>query len=117
MHAIRIVDVPPGEAPLEVRQAWVGLVLPLAQRNSKAKRIPILGVATGPKGRLGMLWRLLSFRFSLMEGYEVNVIAAVDILANANPPAATWWRQNAPHLFEPWRRFVFPATCCEPTEA
>src|SRR5580704_4538322 len=32
---LRIIAVPPGEAPLWVREKWVGLELPVAQRQSR----------------------------------------------------------------------------------
>jgi len=35
---IRIVAVPPGEAPEEVRKAWVGVRIPLLLFHNNAKR-------------------------------------------------------------------------------
>ena len=40
---IRIIAVPPGEAPEEIRRAWVGLVLPLAFGEST-----VVSAADGP---------------------------------------------------------------------
>src|SRR5437660_9122721 len=36
---LRITSVPPGEAPLWVREKWVGLSLPLAQRKAQARSL------------------------------------------------------------------------------
>jgi hypothetical protein len=77
----------------------------------------VLGVVSGPKTYFGMLWRLLTFRFSHMEGYEVDVLAAIEVLERASPSAAEWWRQSTPYLLRRWKRFVFPANCCEQVEA
>jgi hypothetical protein len=35
MASIRITKVPAGEAPEEIRRAWVGLVLPLADDEAR----------------------------------------------------------------------------------
>ena len=45
--AVMIVDTPLGEAPLEVRRAFVGLELPLP--HSKPVHYPGPGVLTGPR--------------------------------------------------------------------
>ena len=47
MSAIKIVAVPPGEAPQQVREARVGLVLPLALPQKR--RSLGAGVLTGHK--------------------------------------------------------------------
>jgi hypothetical protein len=113
MGRIRITEVPPGEAPLEIRQAWVGLVLPLAVRSSRPSRVPIAGVLSGPKSLLGMILNCFKFRRTFWDGYPVNVLAAIEVLEKADPKAAAWWRHHAPHLLSRWRRFVFPANCCQ----
>lgn len=115
MHAIRIITVLPGEAPLEVRQAWVGLVLPVLENRPHSKQIPLAGVKSGPKTFWGMLWNQLTLRFARTEGYEVDVLAAIEVLEKAN--AAAWWRQNTPHMMHKWRRFGFPVECCELADA
>jgi hypothetical protein len=117
MHAIRITAVPPGEAPLEIRQAWVGLVLPVSENRRQSKQIPLAGVKSGPKTFWGMLWSQLTFQFARTEGYEVDVLAAIEVLEKTNPGAAAWWRQNTPHMMHKWRRFGFPAECCELADA
>ena len=83
MAAIRIIEVPPGEAPAEVRKAWVGLVLPLSGKGLKPKKFPTLGVISGPKSYFGLLWRLITRRFTYLEGYEVNLLAAIAVLERA----------------------------------
>lgn len=116
MLAVRIIDVPPGEAPVEVRNAWVGLVLPLSEGRATPRRILVAGVKSGPKGFIEFLRHLLARRLFIREGYEVDVLPALEILEKSNPSAAEWWRQNAPHLLGRRKRFVFPTNCCERIE-
>jgi hypothetical protein len=101
---IRIVEVPPGEAPEHIRRAWVGLVLPLAAGESGRRQE---ARATGPFGRLrqwleGRRWH-----------YVVPADAALNILKQAAPEAAAWWRANAPERIAPDQTFEFPPAVCE----
>ena len=114
MSAIRIVDVPPGEAPEHIRRAWVGLIIPLPHGRS-AKRRTILGhgVLTGPKSLLGNVWALLTRRYVKWDAYTVDASAAVDALARSQPDAAQWWRENTPYLLKPGKKLAFPADVCE----
>jgi hypothetical protein len=48
---VRIVAVPPGEAPLWVREKWVGLDLPVARYSGRGKFIT-LGVLSLPRSML-----------------------------------------------------------------
>ncbi len=109
-----IISAPPGEAPADIRRAWVGLTLPIVGRG------PMTGfgsgVLTGPKSILELLWRLVTFRMQVHEGYAVDVATAIDVLAKARPDAAAWWRHAAPHLFRRGHRFVFARDCCQPVE-
>jgi hypothetical protein len=67
---IRIVKIPPGEAPEEIRKAWVGLVLPLSGfhpcRKSYAGE-----VLTGPKTWLAFLAAAISGRLKQQAIYTV----------------------------------------------
>jgi hypothetical protein len=96
---IRIVAIPPGEAPEEVRRAWVGLVLPLAKQT----RGPLLARGFG----------VLSGRGQPTYGYAVPAARAVEILSQHAPEAAAWWTQNVPHNLRPGRVFLFHAEVCQ----
>src|SRR5579871_3824738 len=74
---IRIIAIPPGEAPEEVRRAWVGLVLPLAKRARGPLLARGFGVLTGQR--------------ELTHGYAVRSRQAVEILSRHAPEAAEWW--------------------------
>jgi hypothetical protein len=110
---IRIIATPPGEAPIEVRRAWVGLILPLVPGYSEPVETLTCGVLTGPRHWLGRLWWLLTDRFDPIRGYAVPVDEALVLLAGASPSAAAWWRENTPHLIGAGRTFGFPAEVCE----
>ena len=59
---VRIIATPPGEAPEEVRRAWVGLELPLAAGETGPHTTPVGGVLTGAHTFLGRLFKLLTGR-------------------------------------------------------
>jgi hypothetical protein len=99
---LRIVRTPPGEAPEEIRRAWVGVELPLRTRDATPQNHPTLGV--------------LSYRSSQCEtahGYSVDSRAALKALANHSPTAADWWRKYAPQVFERGNQLWFPPEVCE----
>ena len=85
MH-IRIKSTPPGEAPEHVRQAWVGLVLPVPGRMRR-------------RG-----------------GYLIAADKAVEILSQQAPEAAEWWRQNKARSVARGAYFVFADEACEVVE-
>jgi hypothetical protein len=101
---IRIVSVPPGEAPEKIRAAWVGCVLPL--------------FATTDDPRVGkQLKGVLSLRNEgRPQGFAVRVVDAVGALEKHNAEAARWWRETTPHLIQPGKLFVYPGEACELVE-
>jgi hypothetical protein len=114
MPYIRIIKVPPGEAPESVRQAWVGLSLPLAEgQGIRPTTYEACGVLSGPKDLSSTLAAWVSKRFRLSAGYAVETLAAVEILSHVNPEAAGWWYQKVPYLTMPGEQLIFPASVCE----
>jgi hypothetical protein len=113
VHKIRITDVPLGEAPDWVRAAWVGLEL-LVVHRSHAVTMPGFGVITMPRSWLGMVWGRVSGKATRITGYLVSAGDAVELLADSNPQAAQWWRDNTPHLIQPRRTFLFNIEACTP---
>jgi hypothetical protein len=100
-----------GEAPEWVRDAWIGVRLPLAfprKRNWRGS-----GILSGPRTFLGQLWALISGKMLRVSGYAVNAKTAVDLLAEKNSAGAEWWRQNAPELLSGRRHFVFDEDACQ----
>jgi len=108
---VRIISTPPGEAPENVRKAWVGLVLPLAVSGAQTGQT--VGVLSRPKSFLGLLLALLFGRTERQTGYIVDAHRAVEILAKYAPDAAKWWRENASGAIVPGKRFLFAADACQ----
>ena len=98
---IRIIKVPPGEAPFVVREKWVGLELPLPLGHSHAQTVQTCGVISGLAEEKATL------------GYSVEIEDAVRMLEHKSPEAAAWWRQHAAHLFTQGGSLVFHAHVCE----
>lgn len=89
---IRITKVPDGEAPLEIRKAWVGLELPSH---------PICGYATeSGKGVLS--------NEPVQNRCEVDVPQreALEILAAKDPQAAAWWNAHGYPQGDRWFSFA-----------
>lgn len=105
---LRITSAPPGEAPVWVREKWVGLSLPLARRKAGPLSVFTSGVMSGPKSFFASIGALLTGRLTRRSGFLVETQAAIAVLAKSSPEAAAWWQQNTPHLLRPKRYFVFP---------
>ena len=97
---LRIVQTPPGEAPEEIRRAWVGAELPLRRHEIE----PGAHMSEGILSRNGLV---------TATGYSVDGRAAIKVLASHAPEAAAWWRKNAPHVLERGYRFLFSPEVCE----
>ncbi len=108
---VRIVERPEGEAPEWVRDAWIGVRLPLCRRGTT--QTAGFGVLTGPKSWLGQMWGCLTGRASPMSGYLVEAAQAVEMLGWTRPDAARWWREHGGEIIKPGRIFVFDTAACE----
>jgi hypothetical protein len=97
---IRIASVPPGEAPQSIREAWIGLELLVSAGQAKHRRQGVFGVLSNRKA-------------GSCDGYSVNGVEAVKLLAAKDRQAAEWWRHNAPHVLRGGYQLVFPAEVCE----
>ncbi len=109
---VRIMKRPPGEAPVDVRDAWIGLSVPVLRGYSRPIRRVGVGVLSGPRTWLATWLTGFFGRGPRTRGYIVDTAAAVSLLEKANPLAAAWWRTNAPHLLEPGRCLLFEEDCC-----
>ena len=96
---IRVVAPPPGEAPEQVRAAWVGLELPLVGGVSQPCTAPALGSVSG--GSAG-----------ICAGYVVDGQEAVERLVAQCPKAAAWWREYAHQVVAQGYRLMFPTDVC-----
>ncbi|MCC7387526.1 MAG: hypothetical protein IT431_02030 [Phycisphaerales bacterium] len=109
---IRIVATPHGEAPESVREAWVGLELPVLGRG-RPLTVRGVGVLSGPKTLLGGLGAWLRGKGGVETGYPVSGAAAIAALEEVRPEAAAWWREHAPHVTRAGRVLLFQAWACE----
>lgn len=114
---LHITSVPPGEAPFWVREQWVGLSLPLAQRKANPVTLLTSGVLSGPRSIPSRLVALFTGKLKLRSGFLVETQPAVAILASRSPEAAAWWQGNASHQLKPKRYFVFPPEVGNVSEA
>lgn len=108
---IRITSVPPGDAPLWVREKWVGVKLQ-SVLGASPKIFPAASVLASPSF-FASLQRLITGQRRKVNGYPVRVTSAIAELEKACPEAAMWWRENTPQLVSPSHFFVFEATACE----
>ena len=80
MFTIMIVNIPRGEEPAYIRQAWLGIILPCSGKFSINGSI---GVLSGkPMEDLGL------------DVFEVCENDALKILQRSQPTAADWWYTN-----------------------
>lgn len=115
---IRIVRRPVGEAPENIRDAWIGLRLPVLPNCSRIVEARDIGVLSVPRSRLAVLWKSYFGSGQRVRGYRVDPTTAINLLKKVNPLAAAWWLTNTPQVFKPKRCFVFDEECCvtEPAE-
>jgi hypothetical protein len=110
---IRIKSTPPGEAPEHIRQAWIGLVIPVPSRFAGRRKHIGIGVQSGLMRRLVALFGALLGIGQRHVGYVVESRVAIELLAARSPEAAAWWRENVPRFTESGRYFMFAADSCE----
>jgi hypothetical protein len=111
---IRIIAVPSGEAPLWVREQWVGLELPISG-GPGPQTLTGYGVLSGPPplsleqfeaGRRG--------RLEVTTGYCVRTEAAIEALEAVSTEAAAWWKSTIERpIAMPF--LMFDKACCEPS--
>jgi hypothetical protein len=116
MH-VRILQTPPGEAPLDIREAWVGLVLPLRPGESGQRQLMTQGVLTGPRTFTGWLFAHVLGRFKKVDGFCVDAAGAIQVLAKHDTRAADWWQTHFAAGVQPGRALIFHAEACQLVES
>lgn len=102
MAKIKIITPPAGQAPEWVRQAWVGLELPVSDAPGQQSHEPryqqrgVLGSMASPDN---------------IGGYNVRTEKALEILRKENAQAAEWWDDHINPQAMPW--LVFGKKFCE----
>jgi hypothetical protein len=99
MPKVKITSVPPGGAPLEIKQAWVGLELPLEEIREPGVMRSVSGGKPDPKS---------------FGGFPVRTTDAIQALRDAGKKkAADWWQNWFEGSGGTGRTLVFAATCGE----
>ena len=78
---IKVVKIPNGEAPEKVREAWVGLTLPLAFKDN----------INGCKNEIGLVSQDFLPERDIA---AVSEVEAMFILKKHDPEAAEWFKQQ-----------------------
>jgi hypothetical protein len=99
--------MPPGIAPREVREAWIGLILPLVYTDTEIIRISERRYYQNKSWLEYALNRLLGIR-----AWRVKSKTAIELLERRDPAAASWWRENRPNALNETHIFRFPAENC-----
>ncbi len=94
MSSIRIVSIPPGQAPEWVRKEWIGVEIPLSEQKSD-------GIQMGIHGG----------KAENADGHQVDTDKAIEALQKKSPRAAAWWKENVPLTAIP--QLVFSKKVCE----
>ncbi|NYT39892.1 hypothetical protein HZY97_03920 [Sphingomonas sp. R-74633] len=113
-HSVEIVATPAGEAPLWVREAWIGLTLPLWPGYARGTWRSA-GVLSSPRTRWGAFWASL-FDRKRTTGYLVPSAQAIRLLAAHSPEAADWWRTHTGFADDEYMGFIFDAPACRPID-
>lgn len=108
---IVIRSTPLGEAPENVRDAWVGVILPVY--GERAVKTRTTGVLSGPRSWLAMWLYLFLRRGPVEEGFLVEAPVAFEQLGQRSATALAWWQQNTPHLTRPGQYLLFHTHVCE----
>jgi hypothetical protein len=108
--SIKIIDVPPGKAPEEIRRKWVGLVLPIAPPEKNKSFMQVL--LTKPNCYLGIFVESREEDFLTNGAYFVSGPDAIAILSISSGSTAKWWCEKAPYFLKPQSGFIFSAACC-----
>ncbi|MBI4155905.1 MAG: hypothetical protein HY507_01580 [Candidatus Zambryskibacteria bacterium] len=92
---ICITSRPKGEAPEEIRDEWIGLVLSCNLKTDD----PVVGAVTGKLAWFG--------------GYEVSWTVAMNELGIKSPEARRWWEKLREQSTLNFSVLVFDKDCCE----
>lgn len=88
---VRIISRPPGGAPEEIRDEWIGLTLPTIGRHE------------GPLGDV-----MTHAKVDRSSGFRVDWFEAMEILGGKSPEARSWWESNCSPV-----TLVFSSECLE----
>ena len=108
---IIVVRRPIGDAPEWVKDAWIGVRLPVAK--TQATSHAGFSVTKGPHTLIPRLWSILRKKSDYYSGYVVHAKTSVEILSETRPDAANWWRTNVHNCLQGFNCFLFDEESCE----
>jgi hypothetical protein len=91
---IRIIKRPDGEAPSAVRDAWIGLVLPVHDTSEKMHLVQVVSERPARPEH---------------DSHAVQFEDAMNVLGKKSPAARDWWQNNTRGM----NHLVFQPDCCE----
>lgn len=101
---VRITSIPPGEAPLWVREKWIGIVLEGEQYLSSPC------IIAGDMGPVGVLTHdYVAGDRDFREAFMTSSAYAIETLRLQEEDAAKWWDENFDKILIP--TFIFPREC------
>ena len=106
---IEITQAPDGDAPLDIREGWVGIKLPTIDHRERSIRT--VGILSSPKNIWSYLYLFFTSKTSRTNGYIVNSGKAIELLKMHNPNAAKWWCENTSYE-NSGRVFLFQTESC-----
>ena len=117
-HRVKIIQAPQGPNPLWVREAWIGLYLPVLSESKLPQRFFTFPdkagyIAEAWKSYLFYFWFLLTGQMQITEGYAISSVRALEILEIVRPDAVAWWKENAPVMLRPGMVFLFDSHSCK----
>ncbi len=93
---IKIIAIPPGQAPEWVRKEWIDIILPIAENT------PGFAIETG----------VLGGRPENTGGYSIETTIAIQALKDKGAvEAAEWWEEHINPERMPW--LVFKRDVCQ----
>lgn len=102
---VRFIDVPKGEAPLEIRRCWVGLEVPCLCYQGQLPFSPDSGTFGAVSGK----------RLEFEPKYIISQYSAIEELAKAHPHAAEFWNRLG-YPQSPVALFSFNTECVQVIE-
>jgi len=98
-NKIRITSAPQGEAPLEIREGWIGIVLEGVLRANDVTKV---GVLTGDSER------------NYSSHFVIPIVDALKALLLHNSAAHEWWKSWHRDVRPSWMtHFTFDDACYE----
>jgi len=95
---IRIILTPPGEAPVEIREKWIGCQFSAYEPDEVMVDSCVIGVCIYTPVQNPEPY------------YEISIQEVLKVLKNHNQEVYTWWEHNLHPMMD---NLCFPVSCAE----